>query len=65
MNPVLYLFGNQTLEIHGERGFVDAAVIAEIEAANIEASKAEPVCWRCDDTGLTEGFPCNCDSGRN
>ena len=49
---------------------VDPAVMAEVIAANIEASKAEPICLRCDDTGTIEhpegwglGTPCNCDAG--
>lgn len=50
---------------------IDPAVMAEVIAANIEASKSEPLCLRCEDTGMIsynvgwgEGSPCNCDAAR-
>lgn len=48
----------------------DPAVLAEVIAANIEASRAEPICLRCDDTGVIDnqfgwqnGVPCTCEAG--
>ena len=70
MRPVHWTFEQQGLQIFGANGPVDAETLAEIEAQNIEASKSEPVCLRCDDTGIIEhdagwgvGVPCNCEAG--
>lgn len=57
--------------VFDESQFIDAEVLAEVEAENINASKAGPWCDRCDDTGIIEhnkgwrdDIACTCATGR-